>query len=71
MRALRANVSDSDPALLARIEAAQTTRELFEIGSEIIASRGKGFSTLSNELVAIIIARRNAIIGFDPKRPHA
>lgn len=54
-------MTDIDPALLARIEAAQTTKELFEIGAEIIAARGQGFSTLSNEMVDIIIARRNAI----------
>jgi hypothetical protein len=57
-------VSDIDPALLARIEAAQTTKDLFLIGNELLDK-----NALTTEIVNLIIARRNAIIGHKP--PHA
>jgi hypothetical protein len=59
-------VSDIDPATLARIEAAQTTKDLFLIGNELLDR-----NALTTEIVDIIIARRNALIAFKPAHKRA
>lgn len=59
-------MSAHDPALLARIEAAQTTKELFLIGNELLDA-----NALTTEIVNVIIARRNVLIGHKPAHKRA
>ena len=59
-------MSDIDPAILARIEAAQTTKDLFLIGNELLDKHA-----LTKEIVNLIIARRNVLIDFKPADERA
>jgi hypothetical protein len=68
-------MTDIDSALLARIEAAQTTKDLFLIGAEIMNLVGshpthKHNVAFAQNIVNAIIARRNMLIGYDPKLPR-
>jgi hypothetical protein len=59
-------VSGIDPAILARIEAAQTTKDLFLIGNELLDKHA-----LTTDIVNVIIARRNVLIDFNPAHKRA
>jgi hypothetical protein len=57
---------DLDPALLARIEAATTTKALFLIGNELLDK-----NALTTDIVNVIIARRNVLIDLKPAPKRA
>ena len=50
----------------ARIEAAQTTKDLFLIGGELLDKHA-----ITTEIVNLIIARRNVLIDFKPADERA